>query len=322
MIPFDELSDEQFEALVVEIARKNFGIGVQGFTKGRDGGRDARFLGVAERFPSQADPWRGTTIIQAKHDNGLNGSFAENKFSGHIESSVITEELIRLRLLRAAKDLDNYLLVSNRRLPGGVNTAICQRIADELQIDPRSVHLMGLGDIESHVRMFPDVVDLARIRWADAPLMVSSEDICAVVLAIADALSAPAYDSDNPVTSRVPYDKKNELNRMSDTFAADLERRYLKYSHTIQEFLQNPQNYEVQERYADAVDEFKLKIPSMRQQFDSFDQVFIYITDLLTRRDPVLASRVSSRLVRAVIFHMYWFCDIGRTSEEEAEWVQ
>lgn len=322
MIPLDELSDEQFEDLVVELSRKVFGEGVQGFTKGRDGGRDARFVGVAERFPSAASPWSGITIIQAKHDNGLNGSFAENKFGGTIKSSVVSIEIDRLRLLKAAGDLDHYLFVANRRLPASTNTTICQRISAEVGIPIGSVYLWGISDVHRLVRRYPDVVEAARIRWAEAPLMLSSEDICEVVLAIAESIEAPLSMNDNPVVPRVPYDEKNALNAMTPEFATQLESRYLKYSHTIQEFLQAPQNAEVQERYADAVDEFKLKMPGQRDHFASFDQVFVYITDLLIRRDPVLAGNVSSRLVRAVIFHMYWFCDIGRASEAEARWVR
>ena len=96
-------------------------------------------------------------------------------------------------------------------------------------------------------------------------------------------------------------------------FADELEHKYLKFTSQIQNFLSKPENDEVRERYEDAVDEFQLKIISKRDEYETFDQVFIYLTDQLVRRDPVLSSQVSGRLVRAVIFYMYWFCDIGKS---------
>jgi hypothetical protein len=56
--PFEDLDDSDFERLVVQCMRKLFVAGVQGFALGRDGGRDARLQGTAERFPSEASPWR------------------------------------------------------------------------------------------------------------------------------------------------------------------------------------------------------------------------------------------------------------------------
>ena len=65
---YEDLSDAQFETLVVFLRQRLLGISVQGFAKGPDGGRDAKFVGTAELHPSGAAPWIGTTIIQ---DNRL-----------------------------------------------------------------------------------------------------------------------------------------------------------------------------------------------------------------------------------------------------------
>ena len=67
---YEDLSDEQFEILVIFLCQKLLGISVKGFATGTDGGRDAKFIGIAEIFPSKASPWQGITIIQAKHTNG------------------------------------------------------------------------------------------------------------------------------------------------------------------------------------------------------------------------------------------------------------
>lgn len=67
---YEDLSDDQFERLIVILCQRLLGIAVQGFSKGPDGGRDAKFVGTAELFPSTTAPWKGTVIIQAKHTNG------------------------------------------------------------------------------------------------------------------------------------------------------------------------------------------------------------------------------------------------------------
>ena len=69
---YEDLSDDQFEKLVVFLCQRLLGIAVQGFAKGPDGGRDAKFVGTAELHPSKAAPWVGTTIVLAKHTNGYN----------------------------------------------------------------------------------------------------------------------------------------------------------------------------------------------------------------------------------------------------------
>ncbi len=39
-----------------------------------DGGRDAFFEGTAQRFPSEAYPWVGAFVIQAKHTEKADAS--------------------------------------------------------------------------------------------------------------------------------------------------------------------------------------------------------------------------------------------------------
>ena len=45
---YEDLSDGQFENLIVFLCQHLFGISVQGFAKGPDGGCDAKFVGTAE----------------------------------------------------------------------------------------------------------------------------------------------------------------------------------------------------------------------------------------------------------------------------------
>ena len=82
---YEDLSDGQFETLIVLLCQRLLGAAVQGFAKGPDGGRDAKFMGTAELHPSKNAPWVGTTIVQAKHTNGT------------VNSPNLTSSVLRLR---------------------------------------------------------------------------------------------------------------------------------------------------------------------------------------------------------------------------------
>lgn len=116
---YEDLSDAQFETLVVFLCQRLLGISVQGFAKRPDGGRDAKFVGTAELHPRRAAPWVGATIIQAKHTNGYNRNFSESDFfSTTAQNTVLGKEIPRVKKLRENKQIDHYVLFANRRLAG------------------------------------------------------------------------------------------------------------------------------------------------------------------------------------------------------------
>ena len=105
---YEDLSDKQFEDLVILICQRLFGIAVQRFSTGRDGGRDAKFEGMAENFPSKSKPWEGITIIQAKHSEGYNRSYSElDFFNLEAKNSILMDEIPRIVNLRNSGGLDN-----------------------------------------------------------------------------------------------------------------------------------------------------------------------------------------------------------------------
>jgi hypothetical protein len=95
--PYEDLDDSAFERIVVQCMRKLFGPGVQSFAAGPDGGRDARFQGTAERFPSAASPWSGLTVGQAKHTLAINAHYSEPDFSSTAPTSILSKEIKRLK---------------------------------------------------------------------------------------------------------------------------------------------------------------------------------------------------------------------------------
>ncbi len=315
---YENLSYEQFETLIVLLCKKLFGTAVQGFAKGPDGGRDAKFVGKAERFPSTAEPWIGTTIIQAKHTNGINRSFSETDFySPTSTNTILDKEILRIKKLRDSKELDNYILFANRRLTANTHNTICSHLAKECNIPDKSIYLCGLEQIELWLREFPDVADLAKLDLVDSPLIITSEDLAEVVEALAAQKADTITVLDDPPTPRVTYEQKNQLNRMSNEYAKDFRKKYLKETAQIYTFLSAPENLDLLSKYKTIVDEFQFKIIAHRKDYQEFDKVMEYLLDLLFGRDPVLNQTKHKRLTRAVLFYMYWNCDIGEVGDAE-----
>jgi hypothetical protein len=317
---YEDLSDGQFENLIVFLCQRLLGISVQGFAKGPDGGRDAKFVGTAELHPSKAAPWVGTTIIQAKHTNGYNRNFSESDFfSTTTANTVLGKEIPRIKKLRESKQLDHYMLFANRRLAGNAESEIRAYIAAQCNIPESSIHLCGLEHLEVLLKTFPDVPEKVNLDPVDSPLIVSPDDLAEVVQALARQRSGVSDVLDDPPTTRVTYEQKNALNNMTGEYAKAQRRRYLKETAQIRAFLAAPENLELLRMYESVVDEFQLKIIAKRKDYQTFDAVMEYLVDLLFNRDPILRQHAHKRLTRAVLFYMYWNCDIGEVGDAAAE---
>jgi hypothetical protein len=316
---YEDLGDQQFETLIVLVCQKLLGISVQGFATGPDGGRDGKFHGTAELLPSKAAPWVGKVIVQAKHTNGFNRHFAESDFySPTATNTVLAKELTRIKKLRDAKELDHYMLFANRRLTGNAESDIRAYISKGSGVPLESIYLCGVEQLELWLRIFPDVVRIANLDPVDSPLVVSPDHLAEVVQALARQKDTVSSLLDDPPTPRISYETKNKINTMSAEYAKAQRMKYLKETPLIQSFLAAPENLELQRLYESTVDEFQLKIIAKRKDYQSFDAVMEYLIDLLFGRDPILRQHGNKRLTRAVLFYMYWNCDIGEVDDAKA----
>jgi hypothetical protein len=313
---YEDLSPGQFECLVVALCQFLLGAGVQGFTTGPDGGRDAKFVGTADLLPSKVNPWAGTVIAQAKHTNGYNRTFSDSDFYSETSTAtVLGAELPRIKKLRANSGLNHYILFANRRLSGNAESKLRAIIATECGLPVASIMLCGVEQLEMWLKRFPEAACIADIDPIDSPLIVSPDDLAEVVEHLALHLKSAAPVPDPP-TDRVSYERKNELNKMSKEYARALRTRYLKETAQIKAFLAAPENAELLLRYEATVDEFQLQIIAKRKDHQSFDEVLNYLIALLLERDPILSK--NKRLTRTMVFYMYWNCDVGLNDDASA----
>ena len=311
---YEDLSPEQFEKVIMHICRKLMGISVIGFSTGPDGGRDARFHGMAELHPSKAEPWVGKVVIQGKHTNGINRSFSEADFYSESNTKcILAKELPRIIALKTGGNLDHYMLFANRRLSAIADAAIRKYISSGAGLPEISVFLCGIEQIESFLRDFPDIPQKLNLSIFGTPLIVSPDELSKIVEAFAMRSGDLAAAIESLPVNRTLYTNKNKLNNMSEPYAKKLRDLYLKDTQQIREFLADPDNEQIREFYESATADFQLKILAKKKAGDSFDELFEYLFDQLIGRDPILAAY--RRLTRSILFYMYWNCDIGEVTD-------
>lgn len=205
------------------------------------------------------------------------------------------------------------MLFSNRRLAANAESEIVAYLSDTCDIPSASICLYGVEQLEILLKNFPAVAKLADLDPVDSPLIVSPDDLSEVVQAFARHRDAVGDVLDDPPTARVSYELKNEINHMTEGYAAEFRKKYLKETRQIHAFLAAPENIVLLRLYESVVDEFQLKVIARRRDYQTFDEVTEYLIDLLFNRDPVL--RQHKRLTRCILFYMYWNCDLGDTGD-------
>lgn len=311
---YHDLSESQFEELVVAICWELLGTGVQGFTSGRDGGRDARFHGKAQNYPSQSDLWNGIIVVQAKHTNAINEKFSEPNFFIN-QSSVINEEIPKIKKLFDEKCLDYYMLFSNRKLPAQANEDILNHLSIRTGVEKRNIALFGIERVEDFLKWYPNIKDRVNLNPFEYPLMLEPDDLANIIIAfnknkelLRNVSPLQEFEEIKEI-KRINFENKNNKNNLSDEYAKIIEEHMITHFDDITSFLSTIANNDYKVMYDDIVTEFNMGIMAYKNDFDCFDRVLNYIYNLLIGRDNDLKR--NKTLTRIFIHYMYYFCDIG-----------
>lgn len=302
-----EMSDDAFEELVGYICSHELGTGTVTFSKGPDGGRDGRFTGTANNYPSKQSPWSGKFIIQAKHTSNPIASCSDKDFYGN-KSSVILKEVAKVKKLREHGEVDNYLLFTNRKLSGDADQKIISYIKNETAVD--NVSLIGAETFQRMItNHHKEVRRLFHLDQLRGPLIFHSQDLKALLTAISKhgiIEKAMGYTFEFDFVS---ISKKNELNRLSERYFRHIQSDSMPYFGQIERFLTNPLNTDLADLYDNIVVEFNNKILIRREDYDKFEEVFEVIYDSILEQEPELHTK--HRLLYTMLHYMYWKCDLG-----------
>ncbi|WP_298766353.1 ABC-three component system protein [uncultured Polaribacter sp.] len=295
--PLENLDDTEFENLVALICSEILGIGTVVFSKGTDFGKDAKFYGKANRYPSESKPWEGKVVIQAKHTVKINASCSDSSFQTIIKNEIIPA----INILKEADKIDYYLLFTNRKLSGGKDAKIEDVFENEVGIENR---LIGLETIDFWINQYPKIA--RTLNKLLLPLSFDENDLKEII----NSFSKVDKKKGNlPKIPKRDIEKKNELNNLSKDYFNNVIKRNLLYIEQIREFLTNPINTEYLGKYENTIDDINEEIVVHRDEFDKFDLIFNYLYKFIVENNPELKSNRS--LVRLFLHYMYYNCDIG-----------
>ncbi|MBO6493977.1 MAG: hypothetical protein JJ978_00290 [Roseivirga sp.] len=306
--PFDKVFWQEFEDVVIKVCQDILGIGAKKFATGKDGGRDSRFTGKAERFPSSSEPWSGKWIIQAKHTEDSSASCSDSEFSGDGKNSIVSKEIERLKKLKQKDPFNNYLLFTNRKLPANQDHKTTERIKSEVGLT--NVELIGKEQLSTYITQeIAHEFDL--IKYV-LPFRFFEKDIQEVVLLFHDQQLNIQIDTS---TVRKKFDhitkeEKNRLNGLSERYFTWLKSESLAHFMKIETFLKDPRNNIYANYYQNTISDLQGKIMTKRNEFAQFDEVIEYIVDLILNSD-IERLKNYRRLIRVFVHFMYWQCDIG-----------
>ncbi|MCD0458619.1 ABC-three component system protein [Roseiconus lacunae] len=314
-IVYDNLSETQFEELVIEFCVELLGHGVQGFVTGMDGGRDARFVGKAKLIPSDAAPWDGTIVIQAKHTEMQNKSWSEADFSGENDSSVLAKELPRIKALLERGELDYYMLFSNRRLTGVTDEAIRGRICKDTGLSADKVVNVDVSQLDRYCKRFPQAIACANLTPGLSPPEIDPNDLAEVITKIAnfrDELDDLMEGDELPPENRTTPAEKNLANGLREEYFKKTIRPRMVDFPVIRHFLGLPESQPLVRLYEDMAEELAAKLVAWSRPDVPYERLLEQLIAQLLKRDFDL--RAHRRLTRTVVFYMYCNCDIGGES--------
>jgi hypothetical protein len=310
----DLKSEDDFEKIIVKICRNLLGVGTTGFAKGKDGGRDARFEGTAQIYPSLKNSWKGKFIVQAKHTINSEASCSDRNFFGN-KSSTITLEIEKIIKLKKKDEINNYICFTNRKLTGNKELEIRKQILDETKIENVGMH--GIEFIEDNITK--EIIKEFNLNKSLLPFEFYEDDIREVIILFSNELDESTERE--PITiEKLFHDerpdegiyKKNTINDLSkEYFENEIRRNSQEYFKQIDDFLKDPINKKYSKQYRNTVRELNNLILIKREDFKKFEEIFLFIYQQIFQGDQE-ALKEHRNLIYVFLHFMYYQCDIGK----------
>lgn len=309
------LSDDDFESMVNSICQNILGFGTISFTKGRDGGKDGRFTGTANKFPSESKPWSGKMIIQAKHTGSPVASCSDGDFYSN-KTSIVNKEIKRVNLIKKNEGLDCYLLFTNRKYTGGVDSEIINHISKETGIASSNIAIIGIETLNSLLNTNKSVVKAFRLTDYIIPFDFADDDLKLLISDFKQKLPEYKDQIGNEVETikqefnKITDSEKNQKNGLGEEYYnSSIQGESMVYFDKIDRFLGDPINENIKDVYYDIVSELRDLIVIKRQDFGAFEEIFVFIYKLVCAGNNELRGK--KRFVNIFLHYMYHTCSIG-----------
>ncbi|WP_209405228.1 ABC-three component system protein [Pseudozobellia sp. WGM2] len=299
--PLENLTDKEFEDLVALICKEILGTGTVVFSTGTDGGRDGKFDGVANCFPSKSSPWNGKIVIQAKHTQKINSSCSDSGFQTILKNSVLPS----IEKLKKDNKVDFYLLFTNRKL-SGIQDAKIEDIFDKNTGVTNRV--IGIETIDLWLKEYPRIARVLNLNKLLLPLNFNENDLKEIINTF-NKIS----NEEEKVIPKIPENRdietKNELNELSEEYFNSVIKKNIIYFDQIRDFLTDEINSEYLNKYENTIEDINEEIVLHRDEFEKFEEILNYLYKFIVENNPELTQ--NRRLVRVFLHYMYYNCDIG-----------
>lgn len=301
---------QQFEELVVAICQNVLGIGAKKFSDGRDGGRDSRFDGKADCFPSERAVWEGTFIIQAKHTANPIASCSDRDF----ENKLFKEEAPKLKKLVDEENVRNYIVFTNRKLSGDQHSKLVRQLQQDIGIT--NIEIKGKDEIYTYLNKYPEILRELKFDKFLTPFRFYEKDIRDVIILFdeqRDEISKIAEDQSLRFRF-VEKEEKNRINGLGAEYFEYMQNESLSSFHKIEHFLQDPKNKEYAHRYENTASDLRANIALERANFPAFENLIEYLYEYIWEHNEAELKNIRP-LVRIFLHFMYFNCDIGKKSD-------
>lgn len=298
--PLENLTDTKFEDLVALICDQILGMGTIVFSLGKDGGKDAKFYGKANNYPSKTEPWNGKIIIQAKHTQRNGASCSDSDFKRILKEEVIP---VITKLIKN-NEIDFYLLFTNRKL-SGIEDKKIEDIFGKTNIENR---LIGLERIQLWLKEYSNIVKILNLNRLLLPLDFNEKDLKKIILSFSKISLKKSNLSEIPQSRNI--EKKNDINKLSKDYFNNVIKKNLTYFRQVKEFLENPINENYLNKYQNTIDDINEEIIIYRDDYDKFEELINYLYKRILSNAPDLDNKRS--LIRLFLHYMYYNCDIGK----------
>lgn len=302
--PLHDLNNEDFENLTTLICRRILGEATIPFAKGTDGGRDGRFHGKANCFPSESKPWEGKTVIQAKHTNRENTSCSDSDFKTIMKNEVLPA----IKRLQEVDKINNYILFTNRKLTGKQDEKIEDLIEGDTGIENI---IIGNEKIQQWLKVYPEIVREAKLHDLLRPLQFDERDLKEIIVSLSSSIpTKEKLESSYSEISYLELNKKNTLNELGKEYFEGVMKSHFMYFEFIRTFLSDPINTGIKDLYEDTIDELNAKITLQRNNYSCFESLLDELYNHVITFNEELKGK--KRLVRVILHYMYCNCDIGK----------
>lgn len=304
------MNEDDFEQLTISICSMILGEGVIPFAKGSDGGRDGRFSGKANCFPSETKPWDGKFVIEAKHTSKENASCSDYDFKKRLKNEVIPAIKRNLK----NNKIDFYLLFTNRKLTGKQDETIENYIDEETGV--KNV-IIGDERIQQFLRKYPEIVRAEQLNLLLRPLQFDEEDLKDIVIKVHQSIpEKEKLESNYMEIKYLELYEKNKLNTLGMGYFDDVMKNSFLYFGFIKAFLADTINEKFKELYYDTTDEINAKINLNRNEYACFELILEDLFDYVISNNVGLKGK--KRLVRVFLHYMYCNCDIGKKNNADS----